>query len=334
MPRKLGPLLWALLLALPQGASAQLEYNDPAAEPTDFARFGHWLPKDVYVQGDPIELDANNAASGPRVNFVSCPIFQDSKPAPLIFADFDGKRYFLRAQQNMTGYVAPPQLMHKVLVEGVVSKEPGPGGSIVLNPVHVSALPVIDKSCNTLLPDDGKSRIAFAKKPPGPGVSGAVQEGTHIRNTANSARLYSSYYIPDPVPDWTSKEFVVPYEFDSDRTFRGYGLVQEAVRRARNTNANRIEIIGERGSVLLTNGVRLDETPGIEKDRAAAVLRIMEDFPINGSFVVTTVSEPATPDGVNDHLNRRVRIVVHPGERSKGLPPVGTGTLARSDPPQ
>ena len=85
-------------------------------------------------------------------NFVSCPIVQDTKTVPCWMSDYEGERYYLGIQTDVTAEFHPPYLGHKVFVEGTVSAEPRICGGIVLKPVKVSPLPELDGTCNAILP--------------------------------------------------------------------------------------------------------------------------------------------------------------------------------------
>lgn len=304
----------ALGLALLAGsAGAQLIYNDKAAEPPEFELYGNYMTR-PYVKGDPALLDDRNGQGKPRIAFVACPVMQDSKPTPYWFAEYKGQRYFLRAQQNFSGRVPPPMALHRVLVEGVITDEAPVGGAIVLNPVNLSVITELDPSCDTLLPDDGTG-VPFAKRPPGPSSSSAYTEGVSNRARAFYQVLTDQDYLPEPVDKWEPREFVVPYQFDSDRTFRGYTPVEMAAKRALDTRSPRIELIAQRGSVLLSDGTVLEERANVEVDRAHAVEQILRDFPINAEIVIRTVAAAVKPDGIADPMNRTVRIIVYPAAK-------------------
>src|SRR5262245_22448531 len=87
-----------------------------------------------------------------RRNFLACPIVRDTKTVPCWLAEMDGELYFLGIQEDTGAAWYPPQLGHKVLVEGTVSSEPRVCGGIVLKPLVTSVMPEIEASCNTLLP--------------------------------------------------------------------------------------------------------------------------------------------------------------------------------------
>ena len=269
----------------------------------------------VYVTGDPLRLTAQNMNAGQRITFVSCPYIRDSEPTPLWFADYDGKTYFLRAQQNLSAQVRHPQLKHRVLVEGIISPEPHVGNGIVLNPLRLSVLPEVDIACDRLLPMDG-SRITNPKRPPGPGVDGAAREQGAERNRQSAARLWAVDYTPDPVEPKV-REFEIPFDFDGGiGAYQAYGQVVTAVKYARDVRAARVEIIGHRASVLLSNGQTLIERAGVEKDRAETVTTIFNDYPFAPGIIVTRwEATPRAADGGADFDKRTATVIVTPGGR-------------------
>jgi hypothetical protein len=192
-------LLSCLLSAAAFGADPTAPQQLPPGAPPGWGTLysEYNIPKSIYVPGDPILLSDTNKNSGPRISFVACPVLRDSQPTPLWLARYDGELYFLRAQQNFSGDVHHPQLKHKVLVEGVISKEPRIGGGIVLTPLNISVMREIDDTCNEILPSEGYT-VTFAKRPPGPGNSGKNRESRNIARAQMRARLDAVTYTPDP----------------------------------------------------------------------------------------------------------------------------------------
>jgi len=309
-------LLAAVLLAAPVPGIAQKQIL-PADLPP--GRVSEALPRDTYVTGDPMRLTAENMNVGERITFVSCPYVRDSDPTPLWLADYNGETYLLRAQQNLSASVRHPQLKHRVLVEGIISPEPRLGSAIVLNPVLLSVLPEIDLECDRLLPADGTA-IKNPKRPPGPGVDGVRREEGAERGRQNAARLWAVDYTPDPV-ERVKREFEILWDFDHGIGAHGsYGQVLAAVKYARDVEASKVEIIGHRASVRLTNGETIVERPGVEKERAETVLTIFNDHPFAPGVVTARWDpSPRPADGVTDFTKRTVSIIVTPGPESRPL---------------
>jgi hypothetical protein len=281
-------------------------------------RVSEGLPRDVYVTGDPMLLTRENMHVGERITFVACPYMRDSEPTPLWFADYNGETYFLRAQQNLSARVRHPQLKHKILVEGIISPEPRLGNAIVLNPLRLSVLPEVDIACDKLLPADG-TKIKNPKRPPGPGVDGVARETGAERGRQNAARLWAKDYTPDPVDKREKREFIVQWDFDQGVGAHGnYQQVVQAVKYARDVNASKVEIIGYRASVLLSNGEVLVEKPGVEKERVETVKTIFDDYPFPpGVIQLRWDSNPRPADGIADFEKRTVSIIVTPGPEQK-----------------
>lgn len=272
------------------------------------------MPKDVYVTGDPFLLDEKNMGSGERITFVACPYIRDSEPTPLWLADYNGKTYFLRAQQNMTASVLHPQFKHKVLVEGVISKEPQIAGGIVLNPLYLSVMPELDLQCGKILPPNG-SRVAFAKRPPAPGGSGGDRRSGYNKNDALAKRLWAKEYTPDPV-ERVRKSFEFRFDFDNGVLPPiDYFRVLDVVKYARDVQASKIEIISTRASVRLSNGTTLVEHAGIEKERASNLEAIFLDHPIDPAKIAVKADSSVVPaNGNTDFANRKVTVVITPGD--------------------
>lgn len=278
-------------------------------------------PKHIYVVGDPILMTKDNAHTGKRITFVACPYVRDSALTPLWFADYEGETYFLRAQQNFTAAVHHPDLMHKVLVEGVVSNEARVAGGVVLTPLRISVLPEIDETCNKVLPADG-SRIPFAKRPPGPGSDGTTREQSGAGPTHGPAPITAlePEYKPEPVAERIVKTFTMEFDFDHDRVdFDQYPAIMAAMKYARDTSAARIEVVGYRSAVKLSNKKTIVEYAGLERRRTENVVRLMDQFPVSKEIVaVRWETKPTSTNGVTDFANRRVTITVTPGPAPDG----------------
>jgi len=93
-----------------------------------------------------VVLTATSAdAAERRLSFVSCPIVRDTKEVPCWITRYRGETYYLGIQQDIGAAFYPPQLKHRILVEGVPTAGPRICGGIVMKPVAVSPLPEIDK---------------------------------------------------------------------------------------------------------------------------------------------------------------------------------------------
>jgi hypothetical protein len=236
-----------------------------------------------------------------RKNFVSCPIIRDTASVPCWLAEYEGELYFLTVQSDVTSPVTPPWLGHRVLVEGTVSSEPNICGGKVLKPVRLSVLPERDASCNTMLPAEERYNLTFEPpRPPGP------SKGRLAFDNAPPATAAA------PAPSST-KEFVVPYDFDGVVGFNHARVLTEILDFARAGNAREIEITGYRGAVRLSNGQTMVEKPTIGKQRAEQVAMLLRGAHLNApSYTVRWRDEPATATGLDDYLSRRVVVTVRP----------------------
>jgi hypothetical protein len=242
---------------------------------------------------------ASVAAAQQRTNFVACPIVRDTASVPCWLAEYEGETYFLTLQTDVSAPVTPPWLGHRVLVEGTVSPEARICGGVVLKPVHLSVLEA-DASCNTMLPAEERYNLTFEPpRPPGP------SRGRLAFDNAPAAR---------PSAEASStREFVVSYPFNGLVGFNHAGLLSQVLEFGREAKARVVEIAGYRGAVRLSNGQTMTEEPGIAKKRAEQVAMLLRGANLQApNYDVTWHDEPAAATGVDDHLSRRVVIVVRP----------------------
>jgi hypothetical protein len=217
--------------------------------------------------------------------FVACPVVRDTKTVPCFLADYQGETYFLGIQQDITAAFYPPQLLHEVLVEGVVAAGPRVCGGIPLNPLHVSVLPELNRACNTILPAEPGIDAPPAKRPAGP--------STRLAPVSTAA-------VPPqkPEPPFIEREFVIQYDFDSDFLFaRNTRQLTDIAEYARVSKAQTLEVVGYRASTLLSNGSLLTEKANVSRLRAERVAEVMKGLAANGA---------------TDFENRRVAVRVSP----------------------
>jgi len=234
-----------------------------------------------------------------HINFVACPIIRDTKTVPCWLSEYQGKLYYLGIQFDATADFYPPYLGHKALVEGVVSKEPSICGGIVLKPVKVSVIPDLDPSCNTQLPAEDQYQIKDAPRGPGP-------------------RYHAQAYTPQPpppppVPPFTTKDFVVYYDYQSELGARSLGAMIQAMTYAKAIKASRVEVTGYRASMLLSDGSRLTETDWIARHRAERLANTLRQIGVPAKTLSATwVQQPARGTGADDDKLRRAVIRVVP----------------------
>ena len=215
-----------------------------------------------------------------RRNFVACPVVRDTSTLPCWLAEHEGEWYYLGSQGSSASAFYPPQLGHQALIEGTIVEGPRVCGGRQLSPVRVSVMQEITPACNTVLPAE-------------PGLTPA-----------------RSPIAPAPrFPDST-REFAVPYDFDSDYlTLHTTRIAIEAARIAKAVNAGRIEVHGRRGATLLSNGQTLAEGPRIAEVRATKMAENLAGLGIPADRVhATWQRDPDVPDGVTDPDRRRLTI--------------------------
>ena len=237
-----------------------------------------------------------------RRAFLACPIVRDTRTVPCFLAEMDGELYFLGIQEDTGAAWYPPQLGHKVLVEGTVSPGPRVCGGIVLKPVVTSVIPELDPSCNTMLPAEEGIDAPEARRGPGP---------SSVRPAEGAAQAAQP---PAPTPPFQAREFTVPFDFDNDfipgRVTR---VIADAVRYAKAIGSSQIHVTSFRGATLLSNGDTLVEDPRIAERRAKKLQTILIGLGIPAaSLTVTWKAEPETPTGLGDERSRRVVMTVHP----------------------
>jgi outer membrane protein OmpA-like peptidoglycan-associated protein len=234
-----------------------------------------------------------------QMNFVACPVVRDTKTVPCFLADYQGETYFLGIQQDITAEFYPPQLLHQVLVEGVVVAGPRVCGGIPLKPLYVSVLPEVNRACKTILPAEPGIDAPPSKRPAGPSTRKAP---------------VSTADVPPkkPEPPFLEREFIIQYDFDSDFLFaRNTRQLTDIAEYARVSKAQTVEVIGYRGSTLLSNGNLLIEKADVSRLRAERVAEVLKGLGTPAS-TVRWIGEPAAASGATDYKNRRVAVRVVP----------------------
>src|SRR5579862_773314 len=242
-------------------------------------------------------------AMAQHLNFVACPVVRDTKTVPCFLADYQGETYFLGIQQDITADFYPPQLQHEALVEGTVVAGPRVCGGIPLKPLHVSVMPELNRTCNTILPAEPGIDAPPAKRPAGPSTRQAP-----VSTAAEPPKK--------PQPPFLEREFIIQYDFDSDFLFaRNTRQLTDIAEYARVSKARQIEVTGYRGSTLLSNAQVLTEKAGVARLRAERVAGVLKGLGTPAS-VVRWVSEPAPANGATDYESRRVAVRIVPAPTS------------------
>jgi hypothetical protein len=235
-----------------------------------------------------------------RVNFVSCPIVQDTATVPCWLSEYDGEQYYLGIQTDITAEFDPPYLGHQALVEGIVSDEPRICGGIVLKPVTVSPLPELDQSCSVIRPAVPQFTVPFAPRPPGPS-GGRLAFDPPPSSTAALK------------PPYAARSFELVYDVDMLVMGRHAAQLTEIFAYAQKIPGARLRVEAGRGATRLSNGRVLTERAGIAKARADELVELFAGAGLSRSRIQSTWrDDPEPADGVDDWRSRRVTVRVEP----------------------
>jgi hypothetical protein len=234
-------------------------------------------------------------------NFIACPVVRDTASVPCWLAEYDGELYFLTLQADVSAPVNPPWLGHRVLVEGRRADKPRICGGIVLEPVKLSVIAEPDPSCNRILPAEERYNLTFEPpRPPGP----------------SAGRLaFNTLAMPVKPADVKreARRFSLAYDFDGLVNFKHPFQLTPVLDLAVAMHASRIEITGHQSGALLSDGTVIAEAPGLARRRAEQVAELLRGAGLTKPvYAVDDVAEVTPPTGVDDHLGRRVDIVVRP----------------------
>ena len=237
---------------------------------------------------------------GERISFVSCPIVRDTVTVPCWLSEYNGDTYYLTIQSDVSASVQPPLLGHQVLVEGIVTGDPAICGGIVLEDVHLTAMPELDANCNTMLPVDERYVVDFNPRPPGP--SG----GRLAFDPAPGAPR------AEPPPPVGRQEFDIHFDFDKGISFRHPRFLGQILDTAEKLNPSRMRVTGVRGAHRLSNGTLLQEAENTGRRRAEEVAGLLRDAGLVVPVEVSWTDAVDEADGVDDWQSRRVTVVLEP----------------------
>lgn len=239
-------------------------------------------------------------ASGERISFVSCPIVRDTVSVPCWLSDYDGDTYYLTIQSDVSAVVQPPMLGHQVLVEGIVTDKPAICGGIVLDDVHLTAMPELDANCNTILPVDERYVIDFNPRPPGPSAGRLAFQ----RDPSTTP--------PAPPPPEGPQVFNLYFDFDKGISFRHPGDLVGILDVAEKLQPSEMLVTGVQGAHLLSNGTMLQESDYIGRRRAEEIAGLLRDAGLAVETDVNWTDARDNADGVNDWQSRRVTVTLIP----------------------
>jgi hypothetical protein len=234
-------------------------------------------------------------------NFVACPIVRDTASVPCWLAEYEGELYFLTLQADVSAPVNPPWLGHRVLVEGRRTDKPRICGGIVLEPVRLSVIAELDPSCNQMLPAEERYNLTFEPpRPPGP----------------SGGRLAFNTLLMPSAPVQVKREpqrLSLQYDFNGMVNFKHPFQLAPALEMARAMPATRLQITGYRGAVLLSDGTVMREAEGLAQRRAEQVAELLRGAGLTAPrYEVRWEESTAAPDGTDDHLERRVEVLLLP----------------------
>ena len=235
-----------------------------------------------------------------RVNFVSCPIVQDTATVPCWLSEYEGEQYYLGIQTDISAEFDPPYLGHQALVEGIVSDEPRICGGIVLKPVVVSPMPELDQSCSVIRPAVPQFTVPFAPRPPGP--SGGRLAFDPPPSASTEAK-----------PPFGPRAFDIFYDFDMLVMGRHASVLTDIFSYAQKIPGARLNVTAFRGATKLSNGRVLSERAGIAKARAEEIAELFQGAGILRTAIKSIWRDEAeTADGIDDWRSRRVTVRVEP----------------------
>ena len=168
-----------------------------------------------------------------------------------------------------------------------------------MKPLHISVLPELNRACNTILPAEPGIDAPPAKRPAGP-------------STRRAPVSIAAVPPKKPEPPFLEREFLIRYDFDSDFLFaRDTRQLNDIAEYARVSKAQTIEVVGYRGSTLLSNGDLLIEKANVSRLRAERVAEVLKGLGAPAS-AVRWIAEPAAAKGANDYESRRVAVRIVP----------------------
>lgn len=234
-------------------------------------------------------------------NFVACPIVRDTASVPCWLAEYEGELFFLTLQADVSAPVNPPWLGHRVLVEGRRTDKPRICGGIVLEPVRLSVMPELDPSCNQVLPAEERYNLTFEPpRPPGPSAG---------RLAFNTLPMPTQPVEVKREPHHT----ILQYDFGGMVNFKHPFQLAPVLDLARAMPAAQVQITGYRGEVLLSDGTVLREPQDLARRRAEQVAELLRGAGLTAPrYTVRWEEHAAIPDGVDDHVDRRVEITLLP----------------------
>jgi hypothetical protein len=235
---------------------------------------------------------------GRPVSFVACPQFRDTA-RQCWTAESGGKNYYIGGFAIGT----PPQLLHRVLVEGVAHDSESSCGAITLDPVHLSPFPEIDAACDTVLPDNG----AMPREP------SIFDLPPHVLAANGGA-------MPTPPPLQGDTTFSVLFDFDrANLNLFNQANVEMIGRAIMNSQVRQVIVTGRSGRSRLSDGSTMIESKAVGALRAATVSDALVLLGVAPQLVSQRSVDHTPVDAqVGDVNSRNVTVEVQLAKRSRG----------------
>jgi hypothetical protein len=279
-----------------------------------------------------LSVAAQSASAQQRLNFVACPIIQDTNNVPCWLAEHEGELYFLGIQTDSGGWTSPLQ-GHKLLVEAVITDNPRVCGGIVLaspgsvfdrrssgsangvvlpDPPVTSSLRELDNSCRTVLPEQPRFNTLEPRRGPGPSEAQPPRTPEQIAEAQRAAAARAE--AERPRPPFTARTFELHYEFDSELAGLTINQLQAALQYATAIGAKRMEVTGYRAAALLSNGEQIEELPAMARLRAQELETTIRMFGLPEGLELKVQWDDAlqSGNGIDDWSRRKSAIVVSP----------------------
>jgi outer membrane protein OmpA-like peptidoglycan-associated protein len=240
--------------------------------------------------------EAVDLAPSKSISFIGCPIYRDTnqgrKTGCWLADEFtSGVRYDIGSGRSK------PQIGHEVLVEGLASTEPNSCGGVVLVPVHIA---VLESRCPVvMLPAEGFSGRVF-----------------HV--SMQSVLPPMDVQRPDPPPPYSSRDWAIEFNFDSDFLLYQYSevILDEAARYINVSRPRSVAVTGYAATGdLHVSGRTLAEPDALAKARATSVAEALRRLGVNAKLLRVEwhgdgAAAVAAVDGLAETSKRRVTIHV------------------------
>lgn len=253
-------------------------------------------------------LGASVPAQARQVAFVGCPVVRDmAEPdRPCWLAEHGGQLYFIGLQTDTIPPITfyPPQLKHKVLVEGELAEDGSTAcGGLAFKKVSVSPLPELAPECDTILPQAGIVPPPAIK--PSPPFSSGQKLAIPVEGSPNHS--YGMLQFPPPKPPFKPKTYRLNFAFEDDffHLMEGFVLAQ-AVAYFNGIETANVVVDAHRDRVLLDDGTVMEEGPQIARRRAERTVSVLTEWGVPRDRIVTQVAKAPVAGG------RYLTITVNP----------------------